>query len=129
MMNLALGSIWLHPMINLLWNLLNWFPTLQYLPLFKRIKLMLWAVALHQSGFPLGNQSNFLIHFLIPLTSTILNLVVQNPRVLVWKVLPGSQAKWSSQKQMKWPWLYGKVERNYYLPLFCQVCGLPNWRL
>ena len=129
MINLALGSIWLHPMINLLWNLLNWFPTLQYLPLFKRIKLMLWAVALHQSGFPLGNQSNFLIHFLIPLTSTLLNLVVQNPRVLVRKVLPGFQAKWSSPKKMKWPRLYGKVKRNYYLPLFCQVWGLPNWWL
>ena len=48
---------------------------------------------------------------LIPWTSTILNLVVQNPRVLVQKVSSGSQAKWSSQKQLKWP-RYSKVENS-----------------
>ena len=60
---------------------------------------------------------------LIPWTSTILNLVVQNPRVLVQKVSSGSWAKTiefknfseqkqlNSQKQLKWP-RYSKVENS-----------------
>ena len=59
-------------------------------------------------------QSKF-YYPLVPLTSTILNLVVQNPRVLVPKSFAGfskpSGAK--KKKQMKWP-RYGKVKRIVY---------------